>query len=89
VKVILLTNDDGIEAEGLRTLEEALKGLAHLIVVAPDQERSAVSHGLTLHSPLSAKEIKKTKLGEKSRCYLLKTRILMDCLFGLLLNNQK
>ena len=58
VKVILLTNDDGIEAEGLRTLEEALKGLAHLVVVAPDQERSAVSHGLTLHSPLSAKEVK-------------------------------
>jgi 5'-nucleotidase len=58
VKVILLTNDDGIEAEGLRTLEEVLKGLAHLVVVAPDQERSAVSHGLTLHSPLSPKEIK-------------------------------
>jgi 5'-nucleotidase len=58
VKLILLTNDDGIEAEGLRTLEEALKGLARIIVVAPDQERSAVSHGLTLHLPLSAKEIK-------------------------------
>jgi 5'-nucleotidase len=58
VKVILLTNDDGIEAEGLTTLEEALQGLAHLIVVAPDQERSAVSHGLTLHSPLSLNEIR-------------------------------
>ncbi len=56
--VILLTNDDGIEAEGLRTLEEALKGLAHIVVVAPDQERSAVSHGLTLRSPLSLKEVR-------------------------------
>ena len=56
--VILLTNDDGIEAEGLRTLEGALEELAHIIVVAPDQERSAVSHGLTLRSPLSLKEIK-------------------------------
>ncbi len=55
--VILLTNDDGIEAEGLRTLEEALKGLAHLVIVAPDQERSAVSHGLTLRSPLYLKEV--------------------------------
>ncbi len=55
--VILLTNDDGIEAEGLRTLEEALRDLAHLVVVAPDQERSAVSHGLTLRSPLSLKEV--------------------------------
>jgi 5'-nucleotidase len=57
VKVILLTNDDGIEAEGLRTLEKALKGLAQLVVVAPDQERSAVSHGLTLRSPLQLKEV--------------------------------
>ena len=56
--VILLTNDDGIEAEGLRTLEEALKGLAHIVVVAPDQERSAVSHGLTLRSPLNLKEVR-------------------------------
>lgn len=58
MKVILLTNDDGIEAEGLKTLEEALHGLAQLVVVAPDQERSAVSHGLTLRSPLSLKEIR-------------------------------
>jgi 5'-nucleotidase len=57
VTSILLTNDDGIEAEGLRELEEALKDLAHIVVVAPDRERSAVSHGLTLHSPLSFKEI--------------------------------
>ncbi len=55
--VILLTNDDGIEADGLRTLEEALEGLAQLIVIAPDQERSAVSHGLTLRSPLGLKEV--------------------------------
>jgi 5'-nucleotidase len=57
VTSILLTNDDGIEAEGLKTLEEALKGLAPIVVVAPDQERSAVSHGLTLRSPLESKEI--------------------------------
>jgi 5'-nucleotidase len=58
VKSILLTNDDGVDAEGLRILEEALQGVAHIVVVAPDQERSAVSHGLTVHSPLSLKEIK-------------------------------
>jgi 5'-nucleotidase len=57
VTVILLTNDDGIEAEGLKTLEKVLQGLAHLVVVAPDQERSAVSHGLTLRSPLSPIEV--------------------------------
>jgi len=57
VAAILLTNDDGIEAEGLKTLEEVLRGLAHLVVVAPDRERSAVSHGLTLRSPLELKKI--------------------------------
>jgi 5'-nucleotidase len=56
VKVILLTNDDGIEAEGLKTLEGVLKDLAHLVVIAPDQERSAVSHGLTLRTPLHLTE---------------------------------
>ena len=50
--LILLTNDDGIEASGLRSLELSLQGLADLLVVAPDRERSAVSHGLTIHSPL-------------------------------------
>jgi 5'-nucleotidase len=59
VKVILLTNDDGIEAEGLKTLEQSLLDVAHIIVVAPDQERSAVSHGLTLRTPLSLKEVSK------------------------------
>jgi 5'-nucleotidase len=58
VTVILLTNDDGINAEGLGTLEEALQDLARIVVVAPDQERSAVSHGLTIHNPLELKEIK-------------------------------
>jgi 5'-nucleotidase len=57
VTVILLTNDDGIEAEGLKTLEKALKDLAHLVVVAPDEERSAVSHGLTLRTQLHLKEV--------------------------------
>ncbi len=55
--LILLTNDDGIEASGLRNLEVSLQGLADLLVVAPDRERSAVSHGLTIHSPLEPKTI--------------------------------
>jgi 5'-nucleotidase len=58
VTLILLTNDDGIEAEGLETLERALQDLARIIVVAPDRERSAVSHGLTIHTRLEFKEIK-------------------------------
>jgi len=58
VTVILLTNDDGIEAEGLKVLEEALRNLAHIVVIAPDQERSGVSHCLTLRTPLSLEEVR-------------------------------
>jgi len=54
--LILLTNDDGIEAEGLRVLETCLADLAGIVVVAPDRERSAVSHGLTLRVPLEMRQ---------------------------------
>jgi 5'-nucleotidase len=52
---ILLTNDDGIFADGLRALVKALLARQHqVMVVAPDRERSATSHALTLHEPLRA-----------------------------------
>jgi 5'-nucleotidase len=57
VPLILLTNDDGIDAEGLKALEESLQGIAEIVVVAPDRERSAVSHGLSIHSPLNLNKI--------------------------------
>ncbi len=49
---ILLTNDDGIEAEGLQYLYEVLKKKAECFVVAPDQGRSCCSHGVTTHTSL-------------------------------------
>ena len=49
---ILLSNDDGCHAEGLRTLAEALKGFATVTVVAPDRNRSGASNSLTLDAPL-------------------------------------
>ena len=52
MKRILITNDDGYEAEGLLSLIDALKGLAHLTVVAPSTEKSACGHSLTLTRPL-------------------------------------
>jgi 5'-nucleotidase len=51
---ILVTNDDGIHAPGIQELAEALARVAQVAVVAPDRERSAVSHALTLHHPLRA-----------------------------------
>ena len=50
---ILLTNDDGIFAPGIRVLAEALGAAGHRVsVCAPDRERSAASHSVTLNAPL-------------------------------------
>jgi len=51
---ILLTNDDGIRAPGLKALFHALKKKNTVSVVAPDREKSATSHRLTIHDPLRA-----------------------------------
>ena len=49
---ILITNDDGFGAEGLRVLEESLGTLGSVWVVAPDREQSGQGHALTLNHPL-------------------------------------
>lgn len=49
---ILVTNDDGIDSPGLTALAEALKAIGEVWVVAPDRERTAVAHAVTLHKPL-------------------------------------
>lgn len=54
---ILVTNDDGIHAPGIKILAEELRRIAQVTVVAPDRERSAVGHALTLHHPLRAMEL--------------------------------
>ena len=52
---ILVANDDGIEARGLRELVDALtqRADAEVYVFAPDGQRSAASHAITLHAPIS------------------------------------
>jgi 5'-nucleotidase len=54
---ILLTNDDGIYADGLQALCNLFRHHHDVTVVAPDRERSAVGHGITLQSPLRCKKI--------------------------------
>ncbi|HTC65259.1 MAG TPA: 5'/3'-nucleotidase SurE [Candidatus Saccharimonadales bacterium] len=49
---ILITNDDGIQAEGLRALVHAVEGLGTISVVAPSHERSAAAQSLTLRHPI-------------------------------------
>jgi len=57
--LILLTNDDGIHSAGLQALASELQTFGRIVTVAPDRERSAVGHALTLHAPLRAEEITK------------------------------
>lgn len=49
---ILATNDDGVRAEGLEALVRVAKQFGDVKVVAPDRERSACGHAMTLHDPL-------------------------------------
>lgn len=54
---ILLTNDDGIHAAGIKALLKELKKIATVTVVAPDSERSSVGHAITLLNPLQVNKV--------------------------------
>lgn len=65
---ILLTNDDGIYAEGLSDLREALLAVGEVTVVAPERPRSASGHAITLHKPLRVEEVRLPWGGEGYAC---------------------
>src|ERR1700722_18794811 len=52
VPVILVTNDDGINAPGIRNLVDAVRGLGKIVVVAPDKPQSGMGHAITIGNPL-------------------------------------
>ncbi len=55
---LLISNDDGIFAQGIRSLANGLAEAGHdVTVVCPDRERSATGHGLTLHQPIRAEVV--------------------------------
>jgi len=59
---ILLTNDDGIQAKGLRTLADELTLAGHeIIIVAPDRERSAASHSISLRREIRVNKLAKNE----------------------------
>ena len=57
--LILLTNDDGIKAQGLLALKKEFSKIGEVWVIAPEGEKSAVSHSLTLRKPLELRKIGK------------------------------
>jgi 5'-nucleotidase len=72
---ILVTNDDGISAEGLAALEKIANSLSGDVwVVAPEQEQSGAGHSLTLHTPVRVRKISAKRyavLGTPTDCVLL------------------
>ncbi len=63
---ILISNDDGIHADGIAALSQALCKEHDVYIVAPDRERSAAGHSLTLHTPLRVEEIEPRYGSKKS-----------------------
>lgn len=53
---ILITNDDGISADGIIELAKEISTIANVYVVAPDTQRSATGHSITIHNPIMVKE---------------------------------
>ena len=81
---ILISNDDGIDAPGLKKLEAIAKKLCKEVwVIAPEVEQSATGHSLTLHSPLRIKNVSKNRYsvnGTPTDCVMMAMNNLMrDC----------
>ena len=55
--IILITNDDGITAPGIRALAEAAKSLGKVVVVAPDKPQSGMGHAITIGTPLRMNKV--------------------------------
>lgn len=75
---ILLSNDDGIGANGIRALSEALSEKHEVYIVAPDRERSAAAHSLTLHTPLRVEKFEEPAY--KSKASWVTTGTPGDCI---------
>jgi 5'-nucleotidase len=76
--LILLTNDDGIDSEGLVSLKERLSQLHEVCTIAPERERTCIGHAITIHKPLRIKEAGKglfSTNGTPADCVLLGTRV--------------
>lgn len=88
-KIILVTNDDGINSEGISSLAEALKNLGTVYIVAPDSEQSGVSHSLSLRKPI---KVEKTGIrsyqvsGTPTDCVLLALKSILPSLPSLIVS---
>jgi 5'-nucleotidase len=87
--IILLTNDDGIDAPGLALLDQGLKDLGNVYVIAPATNQSAASHSFTLRRPMRVKEIKPhwfSVAGTPTDCVLVSHHALLGKSIDLLIS---
>lgn len=66
---ILLANDDGIKAEGIHRLAAALRTRGDVYVFAPDQQRSASSHGMQMHTPIGVRLVSSVEFPEAKKAW--------------------
>jgi len=79
--LILVTNDDGVRAEGIQRLTRAMSTIGKVTVVAPETQQSGASHALTLSDPLRSHRLNENTLvvdGTPTDCVLLAMRGLLD-----------
>ncbi|MDY6862544.1 MAG: 5'/3'-nucleotidase SurE [Thermodesulfobacteriota bacterium] len=77
---ILVTNDDGIESPGIKTLAEVLETLGDVITVAPEEEQSGISHAISMHRSLNIRRCSESKFavdGTPSDCIALAVSVIM------------
>lgn len=82
---VLISNDDGISSQGIFALVNEIKQVADVVVVAPDSQKSAVSHAITVNNPLRADRFEKdgqffgyAVSGTPADCIKLAVRNLLD-----------
>ncbi|NLF42460.1 MAG: 5'/3'-nucleotidase SurE, partial [Bacteroidales bacterium] len=66
--VILITNDDGVMAPGIRHLIFLMRQIGEIVVVAPDKPQSAMGHAVTLTSPLRLERIQSDESHQEFSC---------------------
>lgn len=54
--LLLITNDDGISAKGIRSLYEAVRSFGDVVIIAPDSPQSGMGHAITIHDPIRLSE---------------------------------
>ena len=72
---VLVSNDDGVDAPGIRVLAEGLRDAGHeVLVVAPDRDRSGASNSLTLDLPMRVEPLDDADLARRRHADRLRAR---------------